>query len=386
MARIILLFTLVISCMTGSAQVIVGAGRQEIYLPLLKGQKVGVVANSASVVNGTNVVDTLLALKVRVKKIFSPEHGFRGMQEAGASVKDTTDPATGIRVISLYGKKQMPDAADLEGIDVVVFDIQDVGVRFYTYISTLSLVMQACADYGIPLVIFDRPNPNGFYIDGPVLQKEDSSFVGMHPVPIVYGMTIGEYAQMVNGEGWLRNGKTCRLTIVPVKDYTHSTYYQVPANPSPNLTSMNAIWLYPSLCLFEGTVVSVARGTCFPFEAFGHPDLLGFTFSFIPEKIPGMSLDPPYLGRTCWGLDLRNFYTDKPKLKGRINLAWLMMAFRDMHNNPDFFTAYFDKLAGTGELRKQIIEEMPEQSIRASWQEGLAKFREIRGKYLIYPE
>jgi uncharacterized protein YbbC (DUF1343 family) len=386
MVRLLFLFGLILLSMKSNSQVIVGGGRPDQYLKMLKGKKVGVVANSASLVNGVNTVDTLLAMKVKVRKIFSPEHGFRVSQEAGATISDTTDARTGIPVISLYGKKKMPDAHDLEGIDIVVFDIQDVGVRFYTYISTLALVMQACAENEVPLVIFDRPNPNAFYIDGPVLQREDSSFVGMFPIPVVYGMTIGEYGQMVAGEGWLRNGVSCKLTVIPAGNYTHSTFYELPANPSPNITSMNAAWLYPSVCLFEGTVISVARGTCFPFEAFGHPDLRGFTFSFVPEEIPGMSTDPPYLGKTCWGLDLRTFYTEKPKLKGRINLAWLMMTFRDMRGNPDFFTGYFDKLAGNHELRKQIMNEMPEQAIRASWQEGLEKFRKIRSKYLIYPE
>jgi uncharacterized protein YbbC (DUF1343 family) len=379
---ICLLFVLAVAART---QITPGAGRPSEYLLFLKDKNIAVVANAASVVNGVNTVDTLLALKLVVRKIFTPEHGFRLSAEAGEVIVDSVDSTTSLPVISLYGKKKKPDSADLAGIDVVVFDLQDVGVRFYTYLSTLSLVMEACAENGVTLVVFDRPNPNGFYIDGPVLEKEFTSFVGMHPVPIVYGMTIGEYALMVNGEGWLPRGLKCDLQVISLEGYTHYTTVELPVKPSPNLTDADAILLYPSLCLFEGTVISVGRGTCFPFEVFGHPDLKGFSFSFVPEQIPGMSMDPPYFGRTCWGLDLRKFYTEKPKLKGRINVVWLMMAYVNLYNNPDFFTPYFDTLAGTSALRKQIIEGKSDQEIRASWQPGLAKFSEIRAKYLLYP-
>jgi uncharacterized protein YbbC (DUF1343 family) len=383
--QITLLITMILATFCGISQIIPGAGRPSEYLKLLKSKNVAVVANNASVVNGTNTVDTLLRNHIRVTRIFTPEHGFRGDAEAGEQVAGTFDSLTGLPIVSLYGKKKKPDAADLEGIEIVVFDLQDVGVRFYTYISTLSLVMEACAENGIPLIVFDRPNPNGFYVDGPVLEREYSSFSGMHPVPVVYGMTIGEYALMVNGEGWLPGGLKCELTVVPLSGYAHSMQVDLPVKPSPNLTSDNAILLYPSLCLFEGTVISVGRGTCFPFEVFGHPDLKGFSFSFIPEQIPGMSMDPPYLNRTCWGLDLRTFYLTRPKLKGRINLAWLIMAYVNLYNNPDFFTSYFDNLAGNSTLRKQIIEGKSEQEIRASWQPGLEQFKMFRSKYLLYP-
>jgi uncharacterized protein YbbC (DUF1343 family) len=383
--QIPLLITLMLASFCGRSQIIPGAGRPSEYLGLLKGRNIAVVANAASVVNGMNTVDTLIRNKIRVKKIFTPEHGFRMNAEAGEEVTGAIDSLTGLPIVSLYGKKNKPDAADLKGIALVVFDLQDVGVRFYTYISTLSLVMEACAENGIPLVVLDRPNPNGFYIDGPVLEKEFASFVGMHPVPVVYGMTIGEYALMVNGEGWLPGGLKCELTVIPVLGYVHSIQAELPVKPSPNLTSANAILLYPSVCLFEGTVISVGRGTCFPFEVFGHPDLKGFSFSFVPEQIPGMSMDPLYLNRACRGLDLRTFYLEKPKLKGRINLAWLIMSYANLYNNPDFFTSYFDRLAGNSTLRKQIIEGTSEQEIRASWQPGLENFKTIRSKYLLYP-
>jgi uncharacterized protein YbbC (DUF1343 family) len=372
--------------LTGSAQVIPGAGQTGLYLGLLRNKQVGVVANNASVINGRNVVDTLLAMGISVRKVFSPEHGFRGDAGAGEEVKNCIDSITGLMVISLYGQKSGPEETDLDGIDVMVFDLQDVGVRFYTYISTLTQVLNACAEHNIPVILFDRPNPNGFYIDGPVLERSDSSYVGMHPVPVVYGMTIGEFARMITAEGWYRNARRMELTVIPVAGYTHSTFYEIPVKPSPNLPDMNAVWLYPSLCLFEGTVISVGRGTCFPFEVFGHPDLKGFSFSFVPEQIPGMSMNPPYLGKNCRGLDLRGFYQSRPRLKGRISLSWLMMSYADLGNNPEFFNSYFDKLAGNRTLRLQIIDGKSEQEIRSSWRPGIEEFMKIRAKYLLYPE
>jgi uncharacterized protein YbbC (DUF1343 family) len=367
-----------------AAQVRAGAERTEKYLPLLEGKRIGVVANRASTVGGINTVDTLIRSGCRIVKIFSPEHGFREETEAGEAVADRNDPATNIPVISLYGIRHKPSLQDLDGIDLMIFDIQDVGVRFYTYISTLTLVMEACAGQNIPVVVLDRPNPNGFFIDGPVLEPEYASFVGLHTVPVVYGMTIGEYARMVNGEGWLTDGISCILTVIPLEGWTHYTFTELPVCPSPNLTTMNAIYLYPSLCLFEGTDVSVGRGTCTPFEVFGHPEMKGFSFSFTPESIPGMSTNPPWKGLRCYGLDLRDFYRKHPGMFGRINLSWLMMAFRDLGSFPDFFNAYFDKLAGTHSLREQIVAGWTESRIRESWQEGLQTFRQIRAKYLLY--
>jgi len=367
-----------------AAQVRAGAERTEKYLPLLEGKRIGVVANRASTVGGINTVDTLIRSGCRIVKIFSPEHGFREETEAGEAVADRNDPATNIPVISLYGIRHKPSLQDLDGIDLMIFDIQDVGVRFYTYISTLTMVMEACAGQNIPVVVLDRPNPNGFFIDGPVLEPEYASFVGLHTVPVVYGMTIGEYARMVNGEGWLTDGISCILTVIPLEGWTHYTFTELPVCPSPNLTTMNAIYLYPSLCLFEGTDVSVGRGTCTPFEVFGHPEMKGFSFSFTPESIPGMSTNPPWKGLRCYGLDLRDFYRKHPGMFGRINLSWLMMAFRDLGSFPDFFNAYFDKLAGTHSLREQIVAGWTESRIRESWQEGLQTFRQIRAKYLLY--
>ena len=367
-----------------AAQVRAGAERTEKYLPLLEGKRIGVVANRASTVGGINTVDKLIRSGCRIVKIFYPEHGFREETEAGEAVADRNDPATNIPVISLYGIRHKPSLQDLDGIDLMIFDIQDVGVRFYTYISTLTMVMEACAGQNIPVVVLDRPNPNGFFIDGPVLEPEYASFVGLHTVPVVYGMTIGEYARMVNGEGWLTDGISCILTVIPLEGWTHYTFTELPVCPSPNLTTMNAIYLYPSLCLFEGTDVSVGRGTCTPFEVFGHPEMKGFSFSFTPESIPGMSTNPPWKGLRCYGLDLRDFYRKHPGMFGRINLSWLMMAFRDLGSFPDFFNAYFDKLAGTHSLREQIVAGWTESRIRESWQEGLQTFRQIRAKYLLY--
>jgi len=367
-----------------SGQVVTGAERTGEYFPMIQGKRVGIVANSASVVNGVNTVDTLVSMGCNVVKIYSPEHGFRRQVGAGVEVENQMDPTTGIEVISLYGKNRKPSPSDLEGVDLMVFDIQDVGVRFYTYISTLSYLMEACAESGIPLLVFDRPDPNGFYIDGPVLDPRFSSFVGLHPVPVVYGMTIGEYACMVNGEGWLKDGIRCDVKIIPLENWTHQTFIKIDQAPSPNLPTLNSIYLYPSLCFFEGTDISIGRGTCAPFEVFGHPEMKGFAFSFTPASIPGKSIHPPHEGVQCLGLDLRDFYQTHPAMFGRINLSWLFMAFKNLGNSPDFFTSYFDKLAGTDALRLQILRGATETEIRESWQEGIGRFKSVREKYLLY--
>ncbi len=378
--------SLLIPTISGIGQVRVGAERTDQYLPLLDGKKIGIVANQSSLVDYVNIVDTLISSGVEIIKIFSPEHGFRGNAEAGALVENFTDPETGLEVISLYGTKKKPSLTDLKGIDLIIFDIQDVGVRFYTYISTLTYVMEACAESKIPMLLLDRPNPNGFYIDGPVLEKEYSSFVGLHPVPVVYGMTIGEYARMVNGEGWLKNGIKCKLTVIPVENYNHQTLYRLPAPPSPNLISMNAVYLYPSLCFFEGTIMSIGRGTSFPFEVFGHPEWMNCTFIFVPRTIRGMSIHPPYEGIECRGVDLRLITGNRPEYLGGIQLSFLIAAFTDLGDHPGFFTQYFDKLAGTATLREQISQRIPEEEIKMSWQEGLTRFSLIRSKYLLYPD
>ncbi len=367
-------------------QPVVSVDRMELYLPLLSGKHVGVVANAASINgNGVNIVDHLLYSGVHVTRIYSPEHGFRNPRDAGEQVADSIDPATSLPVISLYGKKKKPSASDLAGIDIMVFDLQDVGVRFFTYLSTLAFVMDACAMNGIPLLVTDRPNPNGAYIDGPVLEPAFSSFVGLYPVPVVYGMTIGEYASMLNGEGWMESSRKCNLTVIPLANYNRHTGYELPRKPSPNLPTPNAVYLYPSLCLFEGTIVSVGRGTLFPFEVFGHPDMKGCSFLFMPESIAGMSKHPPFEGIVCHGVDLRDHFTGS-LLPDRMNLSWLLMAFKNLGSNPAFFNDYFDKLAGNAALRQQIIQGKSEQQIRESWQPGIEKFKNIRKKYLLYPE
>jgi uncharacterized protein YbbC (DUF1343 family) len=377
---------LLLSSLPVSAQIKTGAERTELYFPLLKNKTIGMVANSASVIHKSNIVDSLVSCGFDIKVIFSPEHGFRKFGDAGQTIKNAVDSITGIPIVSLYGKKKKPETKDLRDIDMVVFDLQDVGVRFFTYLSTLTLVMEACAENNTPLLVLDRPNPNGFYIDGPVLDSTFRSFSGMHPVPVVYGMTIGEYAKMVNEEGWLENGVLCDLNIIPLENYLHSSRYQLPLKPSPNLRTMNAVYLYPSLCFFEGTEISVGRGTEYPFEVFGHPQLKGFAFSFIPRRLKGMSLNPPFKDQTCLGLDLRDFYISHPKMIGRINFSWLLMAFKDLHSKPEFFNDYFNKLSGNAELKEQLSNDLPEYEIRKSWEPGLVKFKEIRKKYLLYPE
>ena len=368
------------------SQVRTGAECTGKYFPLLKNKSIGVVANPASLVGKRNLVDTLLAAGISVSKIFCPEHGFRNFEEAGQSLKNGQDSLTGLPIISLYGKKKKPEPADLKSIDLVLFDLQDVGVRFFTYTSTLAYVMEACAENNVPLIVLDRPDPNGFYIDGPVLQPDCASFVGLFPVPVVYGMTIGEFAKMVNEEGWLKNGVICDLEVIPLQNYDHTTRYKLPVNPSPNLQNMNAVYLYPSLCLFEGTIVSVGRGTDFPFQAYGHPAYPQSGFSFLPMPVKGASLNPPYKGEKCFGVDLRKRDKEMTADNGKLNLSWLTDAFHQMKNDPKFFTDFFDLLAGNHELRSQIINGVPENEIRMSWVPELDVFKKIRKKYLIYAD
>lgn len=367
-------------------QVKCGAERTDAYFPLLKHKEIAVVANPGSMIGKVHIVDSLYRAGIKIGVIFSPEHGFRKFSEAGQSIANTIDSATNIPVLSLYGKKNKPVKTDFSDVDLVVFDLQDVGVRFFTYLSTLNYVMEACAENNVPMLLLDRPNPNGFYIDGPVLEEQYSSFIGLHAIPVVYGMTIGEYAQMLNGEGWLKNGVICDLQVIALQNYTHHSLYQLLVNPSPNLRSMNAIYLYPSLCFFEGTKISIGRGTGFPFEVFGHPGMVAFSFAFIPESKKGAAQNPIYNGQTCLGVNLRNFYTDNPEWLGSINLSWLIMAFKAMGSKSDFFNDYFDKLAGNSTLRNQILQDLPESEIKQSWQPDIEKFKEIRRKYLIYEE
>jgi uncharacterized protein YbbC (DUF1343 family) len=364
-------------------KILCGAERMDEYLPLLKGRGVGLVANPSSRVKDVHLLDTLLGMGVRVIRIFAPEHGFRGEGEAGADIRDGRDPMTGLPVISLYGNHRKPTGADLDSVDVMVFDIQDVGVRFYTYISTLHLVMEACSERQVPVIVLDRPDPNGFYVDGPVLDTAFRSFVGMDPVPVVHGMTIGEYARMVNGEGWLEHGMRCDLKVIPCLGYDHLTEYVLPVKPSPNLPNQVSVYLYPSLCFFEGTDVSLGRGTTFPFQVYGSPAMKG-DFSFTPHSIPGASLHPPHEGKLCHGRDLRT--TGVGRIAGHPGLVldWLMDAYRQVGDKGKFFNGYFDTLAGTDQLRKQIESGVPVQKIKAGWKPGLEKYLKIRSKYLIY--
>ncbi|MFW5721344.1 MAG: exo-beta-N-acetylmuramidase NamZ domain-containing protein [Bacteroidota bacterium] len=363
-----------------------GAEQTEKYIPFLQDKKVAVVANHSTVINGTHLVDSLLALGIDVKKIFSPEHGFRGIADAGELVDDDIDNKTGLQVVSLYGSSKKPLAKDLKNIDVVVFDLQDVGVRFYTYISTMHYVMEACAENKVEMVILDRPNPNGFYIDGPVLDSVYQSFVGMHPVPIVHGMTIAEFAQMINGEGWLKNGLKCNLSFIACDNYTHDSLYQISTPPSPNLQNMLAIYLYPSLGFFEGIALNVGRGTDFPFQVFGSPELQNAEFSYTPKSMNGSSKNPKHKNQKCYGVDLRNIDIKQLVALRKINLEWLIFGYQNSADKENFFNTFFYNISGTSTLNKQIEKGFSAAEIRESWEPGLEEFQKIREKYLIYPD
>lgn len=363
--------------------VVTGAEQFEAYLPMLKYKRVAVLTNVTGKVGNTSLVDTLLKLKVKLVKIFGPEHGFRSNVEAGEKVHTSYDKKTGLAIISLYGKNKKPSKEQLKNVDVLLYDIQDVGVRFYTYISTLTYAMEACAENNKDLIVLDRPNPNGFYIDGPVLLEGYSSFLGLHPVPLVYGMTTGEYAKLVNGEGWMKTKKKCRLTVIPLKNYDRKASYILPDKPSPNLPNIASILLYPGLGLFEGTIMSLGRGTEYPFQVIGHPDYPKKEFSFEP-KSTSFSSGPKYFNKTCYGLDLRNsaYLMQHP---GKIDLSLLLQLFGEM-GREDFFDANFDYHAGNKTLRYQIVGGEKEATIRQSWEAGLDQFRAIRKKYLIYQD
>lgn len=371
---------------TAEKRVITGAEQTNEYMSLLQGKNIAVVANQTSLIGSTHLVDSLLSLKIKVKEVFAPEHGFRGEAEAGENISSSIDKKTGIKIVSLYGDKKKPIPKDLEGIDAVVYDIQDVGVRFYTYISTMQYVMEACAEQNKPFIVFDRPNPNGYYVDGPVMEDKCKSFVGRTPIPIVYGLTVGEYATMLNGEEWLDGKVKCNLTIIRLKNYTHAVLYPLPVPPSPNLPSMSAIYLYPSLGLFEGTVVSVGRGTDFPFQVIGFPGFEGGSYSFTPKSIPGKAAHPPYEGQECKGFALKDFGEMFVRNSKSVYLYWLMGMYEKYPDKKKFFTSYFDKLAGTEQLRQQIINGVSEEEIRKSWKPALDKYKQLRQKYLLYPD
>lgn len=385
-----------------AAQIKTGADNNTAYLQLLKDKKVGVVTNQTGIVNYDSIymlpdsggrthqeaykrktlhlVDFLIEAKITIKKIYAPEHGFRGTADAGELIKDGKDTKTGLPIISLYGNNKKPKPEQLAGIDVLVFDLQDVGARFYTYISSLHYIMEACAEANIPLIILDRPNPNGGIVDGPTLEKENTSFVGMHEIPVLHGMTIGEYGKMINGEKWLKNGVQCDLTVIPCLNYTRDMRYSLPVKPSPNLPNDQAINLYASLCFFEGTNVSLGRGTNKQFQIYGSPDLPNRGFSFTPMPNEGAK-EPPLKGQLCYGEDL----SKAPKVN-RLELKWLMKAYAETKDKSKFFIPFFTKLAGTKTLQQQIEAGKTEAEIRKSWEPGLVKFKALRKKYLIYPE
>ena len=363
--------------------IIVGANQLNEYLPLLQKKKIGVVANQTSVIfnkqGHTHLVDSLLSLQVSVKKVFAPEHGFRGKADAGEHITSGKDAKTGVDIVSIYGKNKKPSIEQLNDLDLIIFDIQDVGARFYTYISSLHYVMEACAENNIPLLILDRPNPNGHYIDGPTLEPEYKSFVGMHPIPVVHGMTIGEYALMINGQQWLNNGIQCAITIISCKNYTKNKTYSLPIKPSPNLPNDAAINLYPSLCFFEGTNVSVGRGTEKQFQLFGSPFLNKTEFFFIPKPNEGAK-HPKHENKICYGFDLSNHESLK-----QLNLEWLIKAYKQSSNDDSkFWNNFFTKLAGTKNLQKQIISGISAEEIRASWQNDLRNYNQMRKAYLLY--
>ena len=363
---------------------IVGASRMELYLPSLKGKNVAVVANQTSTFNNTHLVDTLLSKSIHLKKIFTPEHGFRGTADEGAHINNCIDEKTQLPIISLYGKNKKPTAEQLNDIDIIIFDLQDVGTRFYTYISTMTYVMEAAAENNIPIIVLDRPNPNGFYIDGPVLEKENASFVGLHQVPVVYGLTIGEYAKMVNGEYWLNDSLQCNLTVIPLGNYDRNNIYELPVKPSPNLPNWESVYLYPSLCFFEGTIVSVGRGTEMPFQVYGHPQIES-EYSFTPKQADGRS-KPLYCDTECYGKQLRQHATTYKKNKNELNLAWIIEAYNQLKDKGNFFNNFFVKLSGTKELQRQIENGCSEEEIRNSWKEEIDKYKETRAKYLLYKD
>ncbi|MCA6075366.1 exo-beta-N-acetylmuramidase NamZ domain-containing protein [Fulvivirga sedimenti] len=362
------------------AELTLGAARMDVYLPLLEGKRVALLVNHTSLLNDVHLVDTLLSRNINIVKVFAPEHGFRGTADAGESISDGKDKSTGLPIISLYGSNKKPSAEQMKDVDLVLFDIQDVGVRFYTYVSSMQYVMEACGEMDKEMMVLDRPNPNGRFVDGPVMEKEFMSFVGLTPIPVLHGMTVGELAGMINKEGWLSGGIECELTVVPMKNYQHDLSYSLPVKPSPNLPNDLSIQLYPSLCLFEGTVISVGRGTTLAFQQIGHPLLTSLEHSFTPVSIEGMAKYPPFENEKCYG----TLFTSRNAIEG-FDLSYLIDYYNRFPEKDKFFNNYFEKLAGTAALRKQIINGMPEAEIRESWQPDLDAFKSLRKGYLLYP-
>lgn len=378
---------------TKETRILTGADQTEKYIPLLQGKRVAIMANPTTVIGKTHLVDSLKKRGVNIVKVFGPEHGFRGNASAGVHVADENDPATGIPVISLYGPKNKPSKQDMADVDILLYDLQDVGCRFYTNINALARLMDACYENGKEMLILDRPNPNGYFVDGPVLDMKFRSGIGMFPIPIAHGLTVGEFAQMVNGEGWLTNKAKCPVTIIPVANYTHDMPYTLPVKPSPNLNTQQSILLYPSTCLFEGTYLNHGRGTYFPFTVIGSPNLKGkFDFSFTPTGIKGMSETPLFMNQVCYGLDLRNYDVELLRKSKQINLQWLISLYNASPNKEQFFDnklskemGVIERLVGHAQFRQQIIDGKSEKEIRASWEPGLSEYKVMRKKYLLYP-
>ena len=374
-------------------QILTGADQTEKYLPLLTGKRVAVMGNPTTIIGRTHLVDSLLKRGVKIVKVFGPEHGFRGNASAGAVVNDEVDQATGIPVISLYGKKSRATAEDLSDVDIVIYDLQDVGCRFYTNINALVRMMEVCEANNKPLILLDRPNPNAYLIDGPILDMKYKSGIGMFPIPIAHGLTVGEFAQMANGEGWLTDKKKCPITVIPVVNYNHEMSYTLPVPPSPNLNTQQAVLLYPSVCLFEGTVMNLGRGTYMPFTVLGNPELKGkYDFSFTPVSIKGMAETPQHMDKVCYGLDLRNYPVAELRRKRQINIQWMMELYKAYPYKEKFFDKSqskeigdINKLAGVAAFKEQIEAGTSEEEIRKTWEPGLSQYKEMRKKYLLYP-
>jgi uncharacterized protein YbbC (DUF1343 family) len=376
-----------------TTSILTGAEQTPQYLGLLTGKRVGILANPTTIIGQKHLVDSLLALKINIVKVFGPEHGFRGNASAGAKVGDEKDPATGVPIISLYGKKRKPTPEDLADVDVMMFDIQDVGCRFYTYINVLRDVMESCAENNKELLILDRPNPNGYLVDGPILDMKHKSGIGQFPIPISHGMTIGEFAQMINGEGWLPNKMQCKIKVIPIKNYNHDLEYTLPVKPSPNLNSQQSVLLYPAVCLFEGTIINLGRGTMMPFTVLGAPKLKGkHAFSYTPTGIKGMAESPLHKDELCFGIDLRPYDATLWRKNRRIDFSWMLELYQAYPEKDKFFDRSYSKqignidyLAGVSEFKNQVIAGKTMDEIRATWEPKLSEYKEMRKKYLLYP-
>lgn len=377
---------------TQKKKIVTGAEQLNQYLPWLKGKRVALLANPTTIIGKTHLVDSLISLGVNVVKVFGPEHGFRGNASAGAKVEDETDAKTGIPIISLYGKKNKPSKEDMADVDIMIYDLQDVGVRFYTNINALARLMEVCQENGKTLIILDRPNPNGYLIDGPILDMQFKSGIGMFPIPMAHGLTVAEFAQMANGEGWLTNKVKCDLKIVKVANYTHDMAYTLPVSPSPNLNTQQAVLLYPSTCMFEGTYLNLGRGTYFPFTVLGSPELKGiYDFSFTPVSIKGMAETPLHMDQVCYGIDLRQYDVSKLRESRQINFQWIMELYKAYPFKEKFFDSKLskemgsiEKLIGVASFRQQLMDGKSEAEIRASWEPGLSNYKTMRKKYLLY--